>query len=284
MEQITPNVYTITTQQGCNPGLVLTSDGAVFIDTAQMVTTLMEMRAIALAHGPIRYLISTEPHLDHISGNHFFAGECPVVSHENLRSVFYTNDSFDCYDQSIRILTKQDPEGLKLFPSRENHNPNPPTITFTDRMVLDVGDTHFRLYYTPGHTSSNICVLVPEEGVIFTADMVFVNCQPWLQIGNPLEWVRSLAFIKTLDFEYLIPGHGPVVDKRYLDVQSAFLYEWIAAVSDGYAKGWTLEECQQRISFADRFPMDYGQEHLMETVQQRNVACVYKLLQNGQVS
>lgn len=281
MEQVTSNVYTITTQQGCNPGLVLTSGGAVFIDTAQMVTTLMEMRKIALSHGPIRYLINTEPHLDHISGNHFFNGECPVVSHENLKSIFYTNPNFDCYDQSIRILTRQDPAGLALFPSRADHHPNPPTVTFREHMTLEVGDTHFELYHTPGHTTSNISVLIPEEGVIFTADLVFVNCQTWLQVGDPFEWLRSLAFVKTLDFEYLVPGHGPVVDKRYLDVQSAFLYEWITAVANGYAKGWSLAECQQRISFADRFPMDYGQEGMMEKVQQCNVACLYKLLSEG---
>ena len=85
MQQITKNVFTETEIRGCNPSIVFTSEGAVFIDTAQWITNLLEMRKFALERGPIKYLINTESHIDHIFGNHWFAGESLVIGHENLK-------------------------------------------------------------------------------------------------------------------------------------------------------------------------------------------------------
>lgn len=281
MEKVTDNVYTITTERGANPGIVFTKEGAVFVDTAQLLTTLLRMRKFALERGPIRYLINLESHIDHIFGNHWFAGECPVIGHENLKKVFWKNPNYDCYDYSVDVLTRQDPEGLKFMPSKEDFIVNGPSITFSERMELRLGDHHFQLFHTPGHTDSNICLLVPEERVLFTADTVFAYCQTWLQVGNPLQWLETLNFLKTLDFDRIVPGHGPVVGKDYLDVQIAFIYEWITSVAQGIAKGWTLMECQERISFADRYPVDTGQEEMMPVIQEKNVKCLYNLLSNA---
>ena len=89
MQQITKNVFTETEIRGCNPSIVFTSEGAVFIDTAQWITNLLEMRKFALERGPIKYLINTESHIDHIFGNHWFAGESLVIGHENLKKSFW---------------------------------------------------------------------------------------------------------------------------------------------------------------------------------------------------
>ena len=74
LEQVTPNVYTTTKLRGCNPSFVVTSDGVVAIDTPQLPTRAVAMRAEAEAHGPIRYLINTENHVDHIFGNWWYPG------------------------------------------------------------------------------------------------------------------------------------------------------------------------------------------------------------------
>ena len=103
MEMITPNVYTETKIRGCNPSIVFTSEGSVFIDTAQWLSTLLEMREFAKKRGPIRYLINTEAHIDHIFGNHWFAGESLVVGHENLRQTTSpaTNTAWMCWSGRI---------------------------------------------------------------------------------------------------------------------------------------------------------------------------------------
>ena len=64
MEQVTGNVYTDTTLRGCNPSYVVTDDGVVVVDTPQLPTRAVAMRQEASSHGPVRYLVNTEHHVD----------------------------------------------------------------------------------------------------------------------------------------------------------------------------------------------------------------------------
>ena len=91
LEQVTPNVFTTTKLRGCNPSFVVTSDGVVCIDTPQLPTKAVAMRAAAEAHGSIRYLINTENHVDHIFGNAWAVvsnGDKHTIS---VSSCFYPN-------------------------------------------------------------------------------------------------------------------------------------------------------------------------------------------------
>jgi cyclase len=285
MQKLTENLYTETKIRGCNPSIVLTKEGSVFIDTAQWITTLLEMREFALSRGPIKALINTESHIDHIFGNHWFAGECPVIAHENLINTFWKiPPAFNqtTYDYSVELLQRQDPEGLKFMPKEEDYILNTPTITFSDRMSFKLGDHNFHLYYTPGHSDANISVYVPEERAVFVGDTVFKDCQIWLHTVDFDELFKSLHFLSTLDVDYIIPGHGEVIGKAQLKEQDAFLHEWLSVVSSGIAKGWDKEECVKRISFADKCPVDIGQADAMEYIQTCNVRVVYDYLMNKQ--
>ena len=281
MEQITPNVFTETKIRGCNPGIVFTSEGAVFIDNAQILTYFLEMFEFAKSRGPIKYLINTEPHIDHIFANHWFHGVCPVVGHELIeRDFFLVPGTMDGYDYSVDVLTRQDPEGLQHMPSRADYVINPPQITFSERMTLKVGEHHFHLHHTPGHADSQIAVHVPEERVVFVGDTVFSDCQIWLHSADIPALLKSLEFIKTLDVDHIIPGHGPVVTMEYIDQQIAFIQEWIDAVDAGKKKGWSVDECIKNIDFSERCPVDIGQAEMMEYIQRTNVQKCYALLED----
>ena len=278
MQQITKNVFTETEIRGCNPSIVFTSEGAVFIDTAQWITNLLEMRKFALERGPIKYLINTESHIDHIFGNHWFAGESLVIGHENLKKSFWKiPPAFNqtTYDYSVDVIKRQDPEGLKYMPAEKDYIVNPPQIEFSDRMTLKVGDHTFELYYAPGHSDANIIVYVPEEKVAFVGDTIFKDCQIWFHSMDPDALMKTLDFLATLDVDYIVPGHGPVCDKSAIYENKQFIYDWFSAVADGIAKGWTKEECVESISFADRCPVDIGQADAMEYIQTHNVMVAY---------
>lgn len=164
------------------------------------------------------------------------------------------------------------------MPSRADYIVNRPQITFGDRLNLQVGDHHFLLYHTPGHSSSQIAVLVPEERLVFVGDTVFSECQIWLHSADIDDLIRSLHFIRSLDVDRIVPGHGPVIGKEGIDRQLAFIYEWIAEVGRGISSGWTLDECLARISFADRCPVDIGQDEMMDYIQRTNIIKVYNYL------
>lgn len=279
MEKLTSNVYTETKIRGCNPSIVFTKEGSVFIDTAQWLSSLLEMIAFAEEKGPIKYLINTEPHIDHIFGNHWFAGKCPVIGHANLEKDFFlVPGEMDGYDYSVDILKRQDPESLKLMPSKEDYIINKPQITFSKDLFLKVGDHTFNLYHTPGHSDSQIAVHVPEERLVFVGDTVFSDCQIWLHSANIDELIQSLKFIYKLDVDYIVPGHGPVVKKSYIMNQISFIEKWLSSVADGIEKGWSQEECINRITFKNRCPVDIGQDEMMEYIQRTNIIKCYDYL------
>ncbi len=279
MERVTGNVFASTDLRGCNPGYVATSEGVVVIDTPQLPSKAVAMREEVLNKGALRFLINTEHHIDHIFGNLFFAGMGCGVGHEAILENFWTSvRNVDPYQYMLEVVEKDDPPGLGLMSAGKGVKVNPPSITFSERLNLQVGDHRFELIYTPGHTKGQITVFIPKEKVAFVGDNIFCECQTWFHSSDPDAWLRSLDFLNTLDVEYIVPGHGPVCKKDYIPKQSAFIREWVAAVAVGIAKGWSKEESLERISFLDRFPMDVGQESSGPMVQRLNVERIYDFL------
>ncbi|MPZ51552.1 MAG: MBL fold metallo-hydrolase [Acidimicrobiia bacterium] len=281
MQQITSRIMTETGIRGCNPSYVITSDGVVVIDTPQLPTRALAMREEAESHGPIRYIVNTEHHVDHIFGNYFFKGSGLVVHHQGVYDNFMVvTDDLDPYAYALEAIPTDDPDGEAIFPEREAYysDPNKGQIVFTGDVTLQVGDRTFSLLHTPGHTPGQIAVHVPEEKVLFTGDTIFKDCQTWLMTSDLDQWLESLARIEKLDFDYLVPGHGEVTDKSYVAVQRAMLLEWKAAVATAVAKGWSREETIAKVNFAERYPVDVGQGYMMDHIQTLNAASLYDKL------
>jgi cyclase len=282
MQQVTPNVHTDTTLRGCNPSYVVTSEGVVVIDTPQLPTKAVAMREEAERHGPIRYLINTEHHVDHIFGNYYFRGAGTVVNHQALYDRFMVVfPDLDPFEYAREAIPTDDPEGAPLFPERDVYeaDPNKGTVVFTGDLTLHVGGHTFHLLHTPGHTPGQLAVHVPEEGVVFTGDTIFNGCQTWLMTSDLPGWLAALDRIGTLDFEHLVPGHGPVTTRAALARQRAVLLAWQAAVADAVAQGWTREETVARVRFDERFgPVDVGQGYMMDHIQTLNAGSLYDKL------
>ena len=281
MQRVTDNVCTDTTLRGCNPSYVTTGDGVVVIDTPQLPTRAVAMREEAESHGPIRYVVNTEHHVDHIFGNFYFRGAGTVVNHQGLYDNFMVpTPDLDPYEYAHEAVPTDDPEGEAIFPPRDEYyaDPNKGRIVFTGDLTLCVGDHTFRLLHTPGHTPGQLAVHVPEERVVFTGDTIFNECQTWLMTSNVEQWLVALDRIKALDVDHVVPGHGPVTTLEYLDTQRSVLLEWKAAVAAAIAKGWSREETIARVNFADRYPVDVGQGYMMEHIQTLNAASLYDKL------
>lgn len=281
MQRVTDNVCTDTTLRGCNPSYVVTNDGVVVIDTPQLPTRAVAMRQEAESHGPIRYLVNTEHHVDHIFGNYYFKGVGTVVNHQGLYDNFMVpTPDLDPYEYAHEAIPTDDPEGEAIFPLRDEYyaDPNKGRMVFTGDLTLRVGEHTFRLLHTPGHTPGQLAVHVPEERVVFTGDTIFNECQTWLMTSNVEQWLAALDRIKALDVDHMVPGHGPVTTLKYLDTQRSVLLEWKAAVAAAIAKGWSREETIARVNFAERYPVDIGQGYMMEHIQTLNAASLYDKL------
>ena len=281
MERVTPHVFTTTRLRGCNPSFVTTSQGVVVIDTPQLPTRAVAMRREAESHGPIRYLINTEHHVDHIFGNYFFNGAGTVVEHRGLFDNFMVpTPDLDPYAYALEAIPTDDPEAASIIPDRETYyaDPNKGTVVFTGDLTLRVGDHTFNLLYTPGHTPGQVAVHVPEERVVFTGDTIFCECQTWLMTSNVDQWLESLERIRQLDVDILVPGHGPVTTLKYIETQRSVLLDWKAAVAAAVAKGWSRDETVARVRFDERYPVDVGQGYMMDHIQTLNAASLWDKL------
>jgi cyclase len=281
MEQVTDRIFAETRLRGCNPSFVVTSEGPVVIDTPQLPTKAVEFRRLAEEHGRIQYLINTEHHVDHIFGNFWFKGATTIIHHQGVHERFMTvYPELDPFAYAMEALPTDDPDGADLVPEREAYYERMGTadIVFTGDVTLKVGDRTFHLLHTPGHTPGQVAVYVPEERAVFTGDTIFSECTTWLMTSDVDQWIAALDRIRALDIEHVIPGHGPVQPKSYLARQRAFLLEWKSAVAVAVANGWSREETIERVNFAERYPVDIGQEYMMDYIQERNAGALWDRL------
>jgi len=267
MLQISSNVLIETRQKGANHGLVTTSDGLVLIDTPHKPRDAVRLKAEIEGRGKLRYIINTEPHGDHWTGNAFF--DVPVVAHEGVRKRMLAANM----TEHLARVASFGPEEPKLL---ENYRANAPVITFEREMKLHVGNHTFRMIHMPGHTPYQAAVVVEEEGVVFTSDNIFCQVQTWIQEGQPDDWLKSLEALRALREDSFVPGHGPVCDKSYLKEQGAFIAEWVEYVRGAVGRGMTKQECIATLTaLTDRYPMDVAQDGMAPRVMQLNAANLY---------
>jgi cyclase len=270
MQQLTANVFAETGLRGANHGFVMTSDGIVLIDTPHKPSDALKLRAEIERRGRLRYIINTEPHGDHWTGNAFF--DVPVIAHEGVRSRILGTDLL----AHVARVASFGPEEPRLL---DGYRPNVPVITFEREMTLHVGHHAFRMIHMPGHTPYQAAVIVADEGVVFTSDNVFCKVHTWIQEGDPQLWLLALDSLRGLPEDTFVPGHGPVCDQRYLDEQGAFIREWVDYVRSGIDRGMTRDECLANLTgMTDRYPMDVEQDGMAPRVMQMNVANLYDYL------
>jgi cyclase len=237
MRRVGPHSYTEVYFAGCNPSFVETSDGYVMIDSPQQPIDAVRWREQMEDKAPIRYLINTEPHGDHISGNAYFTNT-QIVGQVKLQECFERYlYAFGSLDDKRERFKETDPDSVWLVGHPDYPAVNPPTLTFDDALTLHLGNHTFNIIHMPGHTAPQTSVLVPEEGVVFTGDNVFHRCRSWLQECDPWEWLAALNSIAALDVETIVPGHGEPCGKAYLKEQGQIVENWVGYVERFVERG-----------------------------------------------
>jgi cyclase len=268
MQRISNQVYVESGFQGCNCGLVVTEEGPVLIDTPMIPVQAMQWRDTVACYGPVRYIINTEPHGDHFTGNYYLGGT--VIAHEGTRATILKADTVFLK----KMLMERNPGGPGLD---EKFQYRPPTLTFSENMTLHFKNLTLKLIHMPGHTPFQTCVYIPEEKIAFTSDNVVKGMLPFMHEAQPYLWLEAIQKLRELEVEIYVPGHGLPCDKSYLSTMTDTINAWINAVKNALNKGWSLTEAQQKISFLDQFKSPEGKK-MMEDVQNRNIAHLYEIL------
>jgi cyclase len=266
MQKVTDNVYVETGFRGCNCSFVVTSEGVVAIDTPMVPSEAKKWAAGMAEFGPMRYVINGEPHGDHVSGNCYMGGV--LIGHEGTR-------------EAIKAAKREDAERmLKMLapdtPLDKDFRYRPSEITFTERLTLYLGKHTFHLINLPGHTPYQAAVYVPEERVVFTSDNVVAGL-PFFHQAVPDKWLKSIKALEKLDIDKVIGGHGPVQDKRYLPEMSKLIKTWVGVVKEAIDTGMSLEEAQDKVTYAKEFPQLPRDERTAGIIKM-NVGAIYKYL------
>lgn len=266
MQEVAPDVYVETGFRGCNAGLVVSGEGVVLIDTPMVPEEAQRWREEAQRRGPIRYVINTEPHVDHFGGSSFFGA--PVIAQEGAREVIAAAP----VDQLAGMLAMMGAEGARL---PEGFAFQVPSITFSERLTLHLGGLTLRLGHFPGHTPFQVAVYVQERGVLFTADNV-TGRLPIFRDADLSAWVESLTRLEAFGAEVVVPGHGAVGGAGYLAEMKAHIAAWTEAVRAAKARGLSLAEAQATVNLLPRHPGVWGR--VMEEMQRQNIARLYAAL------
>jgi cyclase len=249
MIQVTKNVFVETGMTACNLGMLCTSEGVVMIDTPMRPTDAVKWRGEAAKKGTLRYLINTEEHADHWQGCHFFP--CVLISHQETRRKLAAFPA----DKVKETVKRTDPEGMALM---EGYRVRLADITFDKQLELHLGAHTVRLFHLPGHSSGGVAVYIPEERVVFTTDIVFHQKKSWLSESDPAEWLSSLKKIGELDIDTIVPGHGDICKKTYLEEQTRIVQGWVDVVKSAIKQGLSVQQAIEKISSPDPYPKQLG--------------------------
>lgn len=222
-----------------NITLVGGSDGLLMVDThgsaAQARRVADDVRR--LGAGPLTGLVNTHEHWDHHFGNATMVeefGEMPIHATEWAR---------DHLAESARHTFAQY-EADRDHPRREEILATtllPPTHTFSSVVQIDLGDRAVELIHPGrGHTAGDLVVRVPDADVLLGGDLVEESDPPFIGDDSwPLEWPSTLDLVIGLltDASVVVPGHGRVVDKEFVQDQRAELGVIAETIRDLASRG-----------------------------------------------
>ena len=268
MIKVTENVYVESGMIGCNLGLVSTKEGIVAIDTPVAPTEAVKWRHEISKRGELRYLINTEEHADHSLNSWLFAGV--LITSQETRKKLAKRPA----EQFIPVVKDVDPEGLSLM---ESFRLRLADITFTGSLNLYLGDHTFSLFDLPGHSTGGIGVYIPEERVVFATDCVFHHLRSWLHESIPDQWLRSLKKLGELDVDIIVPGHGGICKKDYLEEQAGIIRKWVEIIQSAIKRGLSEDEAMAQISQPDPYPKAPKTPGTETELNRRIIAQLYRL-------
>jgi cyclase len=209
IEKVKGELYMISGEGG-NVAVYVTDEGVILVDDMfdrNHADILAQVKSVTSR--PLKYVLNTHQHDDHAGGDLKMLPIAEVIAHRNARA------NLVHIKQPYYEDTPGTPIGL-------------PRITFSDETSVHLGGKEVRAkYFGRGHTNGDAVIYFPELGIVHTGDLFLgragrggapAQARPpgvniyvdYAQGGSFLEWTRTLDGMLTLDFDTVIPGHGPV--------------------------------------------------------------------------
>jgi glyoxylase-like metal-dependent hydrolase (beta-lactamase superfamily II) len=171
---------------------------------------------------PVKYLIYSHDHADHIAGGEVFADTATVVAHDNAKTT---------------IIGERRPTAV-------------PHLTFSDRMTIELGGTVLELSYVGrNHSDNSIVMRFPNERLLIAVDFIPVESVAFRDLPDAYiaDWIESLKQVELMDFDILAPGHGSLGRKEHVRMFREYMEELHGAVLQHAREGKSLDEMKTLI-------------------------------------
>ena len=264
---------------------IASEKGLVVVDTGTTVRATRAYRAKieeVFGRKDFLYVVNTHFHYDHVVGNPIFP-ESTVIGHELTRERIInwnrTRDQFVAQQQArvngwLTTLETADPaddETVRLQDLvekyswmsedlRGDYEPHLPTITFSDRLHLDLGDITMDLYYFgPGtHTGDDIMVHFPELGVVATGDLLhdqftqfLLQVEPGADIPYKVEVFD--AILADPNLEHVVPVHSRVMNRDEFQIRRDYANDVWNGVTNVIESGGSRADAREQLDLGTRF-------------------------------
>jgi glyoxylase-like metal-dependent hydrolase (beta-lactamase superfamily II) len=253
----------VVNAEGTNSVVVKGSDRVAVIDAgpgpAAAETVLGAIEAV-YGVADVRIVVSTHCHWDHVDGNQVF-GDAVIIAHSSCPAAMAR-----AFRDRRRLSSEPEPSaappppppGVTLPPPNGADTArvagqtdegqrmtsglkarfasvrlSPPSITFTDEMTVDLGGRVLSLIaYGGGHSTSDILVALPDDGVLVSGDLFFHGQLPLITgdgVPEPSRWVVALERLaEVLEAQVVIPGHGELMTRDELRFCERYI-RWLVA-------------------------------------------------------
>jgi quinoprotein relay system zinc metallohydrolase 2 len=285
VEQVAPGVYVHIGQHKdfedgydgdiANIGFVIGSDAVAVIDTGGSYAVGMALKEALrrITRLPIRYVINTHVHPDHVFGNAAFTDADPATAGAPPRFIGHAMLPLAMAargDAYLRKLEKQ------LGEAAGKSRLIPPGETVRHRLTLDLGHRKLELTAWPGaHTNNDLSLFDAASGTLWTGDLLFVERTPSID-GDLMGWLAAIDELGKVKAAATIPGHGPVIhDKNAaLDRQRAYLATLLQDVRTSIRQGKDMSDTMATAAASER-----ARWQLFDVVNRRNVNFIYPALE-----
>jgi len=252
----------------CNIGFIVGKTGVAVIDSGGSLQVGKRLREAVrkVTDLPIRYVVNTHIHPDHIFGNAAFKEDRPVyVGHAKLA---------DAMERRRDIYLRNNAAWLgEAFAGSEIIKP---TQAVETAMQLDLGERALLLTaYPAAHTNTDLTVFDTASATLWSGDLLFIERTPSID-GDVKGWLKVIAQLRAIKAQRVIPGHGPVTGdwQAALDKEQHYFDTLLGDIRASIKQGATMEQAMNTAAASEK-----GNWVLFENVNRRNINIVYPVLE-----